>query len=97
MVPIKSNKQINLFYTNQDLNFFYTHPNLWVTGEFPLVADDDLRRPGSYNGFTCLDSIAISLFGNKEFVFNVFNGINTLLFFSPRSQRTLFRGTGSCR
>ena len=101
MVPIKSNEPINLFYTNQDLNFFYTHPNLWVTGEFPLVADDDLRRPGSYNGFTCLDSIAISLFGNmtKEFVstYNVFNGINTLLFFSPRSQRTLFRGTGSCR
>ena len=66
MEPIKSNEPINLFYTNQDLNFFYTHPNLWVTGEFPLVADDDLRRPGSYNGFTCLDSIAISLFGKKS-------------------------------
>ena len=53
MVPIKSNEPINLFYTNQDLNFFYTHPNLWVTGEFPRVADEDLRLPGSYSGFTC--------------------------------------------
>ena len=30
-----------------------THPNLWVTGEFPRVAEEDLRLPGSYSGFTC--------------------------------------------
>ena len=30
-----------------------THPNLCVTGELPLVADEDFLLPGSYNGFTC--------------------------------------------
>ena len=26
-----------------------------MTGELPLVAEEDLRLPGSYNGFTCCD------------------------------------------